>query len=104
MKQEFLEEFADFCSSLAQAVIMLLARRQIHKKKITRDSVSSLRMVFVSSSSRLLCTQQSHKYDTMVVPFAPHLAWDLWILPIVRADPLPKGSGGGVVEANYLNR
>jgi hypothetical protein len=28
-------------------------------------------------------------------PFAPPTAWDLWILPIVRADPLPKGSGGG---------
>ncbi len=35
----------------------------------------------------------------MVVPFAPPTAWDLWILPTVRADPLPKGSGGGVVEA-----
>jgi hypothetical protein len=32
MKQEFLEEFADFCSGLAQDVIMLLARRQIHTK------------------------------------------------------------------------
>jgi hypothetical protein len=41
---------------------------------------------------------------TMVVPFAPPTAWDLWILPIVRADPLPKGSGGGAVEANNLNR
>jgi hypothetical protein len=40
---------------------------------------------------------------TMVVPFAPPTAWDLWILLIVRADPLPKGSGGGVVEANNLN-
>jgi hypothetical protein len=38
----------------------------------------------------------------MVVPFAPHTAWDLWIRPIVRADPLPKGSGGRVVEANNL--
>jgi len=37
MKQEFLEEFADFCSSLAQAVIMLLARMQIHKKNHTRQ-------------------------------------------------------------------
>ncbi len=41
---------------------------------------------------------------TMVVPFAPHSAWNLWTRPIVCADPLPKGSGGGVVEANYLNR
>jgi hypothetical protein len=41
---------------------------------------------------------------TMLVSFAPHLAWDLWTRPIGRADPLPKGSGGGVVEANYLNR
>jgi hypothetical protein len=41
---------------------------------------------------------------TMVVPFAPHLAWDLWTRPIVHAGPLPKGSGGGVVEENYLNR
>jgi hypothetical protein len=41
---------------------------------------------------------------TMVVPFAPHTAWDLWICPIGRADPLPKGSGGGVVEANNVNR
>jgi len=41
---------------------------------------------------------------TMVVPFAPHMAWDLWIRPIVRADPLPKGSGRRVVEANKLNR
>jgi hypothetical protein len=40
----------------------------------------------------------------MVVPFAPHSAWDLWIRPIGRTDPLPKGSGGGVDEANYLNR
>jgi hypothetical protein len=40
----------------------------------------------------------------MVVPFAHHTVWDLWIRPIVRADPLPKGSGGGVVEANDLNR
>ena len=28
---------------------------------------------------------------TMVVPFATHTAWDLWIRPIVRTDPLPKG-------------
>jgi hypothetical protein len=41
---------------------------------------------------------------TMVVPFAPQKAWDLWIRLIGRADPLPKGSGGGVVEANDLNR
>jgi hypothetical protein len=41
---------------------------------------------------------------TMVVPFAPHKALDLWIRLIVRADPLPKGSGGRVVEANNLNR
>jgi hypothetical protein len=41
---------------------------------------------------------------TMVVPFAPHTAWDLWICPIGRADPLPKGSGGVVVDANNLNR
>jgi len=41
---------------------------------------------------------------TMVVPFATHTAWDLWILPIVHDDPLPKGSGGGVVEANIINR
>jgi hypothetical protein len=40
---------------------------------------------------------------TMVVPFAHHMVWDLWIRPIVRADPLPKGSGGGVVETNKLN-
>jgi hypothetical protein len=40
---------------------------------------------------------------TMVVPFAPHTAWDLWIRPVVRADPLQKGSGGRVVEANNLN-
>jgi hypothetical protein len=39
-----------------------------------------------------------------VVPFAPHTAWDLWIRPIVRADPLPKGSGGRVVKVNNLNR
>jgi hypothetical protein len=38
----------------------------------------------------------------MVVPFAPHRAWDLWIRPIVHADPLLKGSGGRVVEANNL--
>jgi hypothetical protein len=38
------------------------------------------------------------------VPFAHHTVWDLWIRPIGRADPLRKGSGGGVVEANYLNR
>jgi hypothetical protein len=41
---------------------------------------------------------------TMVVPFAPHTAWNLWIRPIVLAGPLPKGSGGGVVEANKINR
>jgi hypothetical protein len=41
---------------------------------------------------------------TMVVPFAPHTAWDLWIRLIGRADPLPKGSSEGVVEANNLNR
>jgi hypothetical protein len=40
----------------------------------------------------------------MVVSFAHHTARDLWISPIGRADPLPKGSGGGVVEANNLNR
>jgi hypothetical protein len=40
---------------------------------------------------------------TMVVPFAHHTVWDLWIRPIVHADPLPKGSGRGVVEANDLN-
>ena len=40
----------------------------------------------------------------MVVPFAPYMAWDLWIRPNGRADPLPKGSGGRVVEANHLNR
>jgi hypothetical protein len=34
---------------------------------------------------------------TMVVPFAPHTTWDLWIRLIGCADPLPKGSGGGVV-------
>ena len=34
---------------------------------------------------------------TMVVPFATHAAGDLWIRPIGRADPLPKGSGGGGV-------
>jgi hypothetical protein len=32
---------------------------------------------------------------TVVMLFAHHTAWYLWILPIVRADPLPKGSGGG---------
>jgi hypothetical protein len=26
-------------------------------------------------------------------PFAPPTAWDLWILPIVRADPLPDDGG-----------
>jgi len=31
----------------------------------------------------------------MVVPFAPFTVWDIWIHP--------KGSGGGVVEANKLN-
>jgi hypothetical protein len=41
---------------------------------------------------------------TMVVPFSHHTVWDLWIRRIVRADPLPKGLGGGVVEANDLNR
>jgi hypothetical protein len=41
---------------------------------------------------------------TMVVPFATHTAWDLWIRPIVRADPLLKGAVGGVVEANKINR
>jgi hypothetical protein len=41
---------------------------------------------------------------TMVVPFAPHMMWDLWIRLIERAGPLPKGSDGGVVEANNLNR
>jgi hypothetical protein len=35
---------------------------------------------------------------TMVVPFAPQPVWDLWIRPIGHADPLPKGSGGVVVE------
>jgi hypothetical protein len=31
----------------------------------------------------------------VLVPFATHTAWDLWIRPIVLADPLPKGPGGG---------
>ena len=38
---------------------------------------------------------------TMVVPFATHMAWDLWIRPIVRADPLPKGLGGGGGRSEY---
>jgi hypothetical protein len=41
---------------------------------------------------------------TIVVPFAPHSVWDLWTRLIARADPIRKGLGGGVVEANYLNR
>jgi hypothetical protein len=40
----------------------------------------------------------------VLVPFATHRAWDLWICLIVLADPLPKGPGGGVVEANKINR
>jgi len=39
----------------------------------------------------------------MVVPFASFTAWDVWIRPIGRGYTLPKGSGGGVVEANKLN-
>ena len=39
-----------------------------------------------------------HKHTnipTMMEPFAPPMAWDLLILLIVRADPLPKGPGRG---------
>ena len=45
----------------------------------------------------------------MVVPFAPHSAWNLWIRPIGRTCPLPKGSGGGggrselLKSLNYLS-
>jgi hypothetical protein len=39
---------------------------------------------------------------TMVVQFAPHLAWYLWIRPIGRADPLPKGSGGEGGRSEYF--
>jgi hypothetical protein len=95
MKQEFLEEFADFCSSLAQAVIMLLARRQIHKKKITRDSVSSLRMIFVSSSSRLLCTHQSHKYDHHGGAVRPSFGMGSMDTPDRTRRPSSKGVGRG---------
>ena len=52
-----------------------------------------------SRSEGFLLVKHKHtNIPTMMEPFAPPAAWDLWILPIVRADPLPKGSGGGVVE------
>jgi hypothetical protein len=37
----------------------------------------------------------------VLVPFATHTAWDLWIRPIVLADPLPKGPGGGGGRSEY---
>jgi hypothetical protein len=46
----------------------------------------------------LLVKHKHTNIPTMMEPFAPPTAWDLWIFPIVRADPLPKGSDGGVVE------
>jgi hypothetical protein len=52
-----------------------------------------------SRSEGFLLVKHKHtNIPTMMEPFAPPTAWDIWILPIVRADPLPKGSGGGVVE------
>ena len=50
------------------------------------------------SEDFLLAKHKHTNIPTMMEPFAPPAAWDLWILPIVRANPLPKGSGGGVVE------
>ena len=50
------------------------------------------------SEDFLLVNHKHTNIPTMMEPFAPPTAWDLWILPIVRADPLPKGSGRGVVE------
>ncbi len=52
-----------------------------------------------SRSEGFLLVKHKHtNIPTMMEPFAPPAAWDLWIHPIVRADPLPNGSGGGVVE------
>ena len=49
-----------------------------------------------SRSEGFLLVKHKHtNIPTMMEPFAPPTAWDLWILPIVRANPLPKGSGGG---------
>jgi hypothetical protein len=52
-----------------------------------------------SRSEGFLLVKHKHtNIPTMMEPFAPPTKWDLWILPIVRANPLPKGWGGGVVE------
>ena len=49
-----------------------------------------------SRSEGFLLVKHKHtNIPTMMEPFAPPAAWDLWILPIVCADLLPKGSGGG---------
>ncbi len=71
----------------------------------TTRSVNSLTPKSVQAGTKnsrsegfLLVKQKHTNIPTMMEPFAPPTAWDLWILPIVRADPLPKGSGGGVVE------
>jgi hypothetical protein len=65
MKQEFLEEFADFCSSLAQAVIMLLARRQIHKKK-KKETVFLLCEWFLLAVAAVFCV---HNNPTNMTPW-----------------------------------
>ncbi len=58
-------------------------------KSVLAGTKNSLSEVF------LLAKHKHKNIPTMMEPFAPPAAWDLWILPIVRADPLPKGSGGG---------
>ena len=49
-----------------------------------------------SRSEVFLLVKHKHtNIPTMMEPFAPPMAWDLLILLIVRADPLPKGPGRG---------
>jgi hypothetical protein len=82
------------CTSLCQPVDVGFNKpfNSLTPKSVLAGTKNSRSEVF------LLAKLKHTNIPTMIEPFAPPAAWDLWILPIVRADPLPKGSGGGVVE------
>jgi hypothetical protein len=53
------------------------------------NSLTAIRVLAGTKNSRPVGRKPQHNnptnMTTMVVPFAPHTAWDLWIRPIGRA-------------------
>ncbi len=74
------------------------------EQKLSLRRFCTVGIVQKNTTDNQQSTKLNNKHHYNIMPFAPTMAWDIWIHPIQRMEPLTKGSVKGTWAEFSIHR